>query len=148
MNKHWLHVSFDIQICQQRNKRRHCFNSQLGSGWHISWHISQKNNKIIGYKKKNNRAARAEHVRMQVWHAYLRYSTTTTTWNHQISVFHENLSILTNVYLSFSIFSSGTARTECIFRILFPHCKMWTRWTNHLRRRFHPRHCRRSLSLN
>ena len=34
--KHWRHIPFDIQICQPRNKRSHCFNSQLGSGWHIN----------------------------------------------------------------------------------------------------------------
>ena len=31
--KHWSHIH-DIQICQPRNKRSHCFNSQFG--WHIN----------------------------------------------------------------------------------------------------------------
>ena len=34
--KHWRHISFDIQICQPRKKRSHCFASESGSGWHIN----------------------------------------------------------------------------------------------------------------
>ena len=34
--EHRRHISFDIQICQPRNKRSHCFKCQLASGWHIN----------------------------------------------------------------------------------------------------------------
>ena len=34
--KHWPHISLIFTFCQLWNKRSHCFNSQLGSGWHIN----------------------------------------------------------------------------------------------------------------
>ena len=54
VNKHWRPISFDIEICQQRKKRSHCFNSQSGFGWHINDNGWRHEKHRYGRKDQNN----------------------------------------------------------------------------------------------
>ena len=140
-----------FRLLSAASQTRACLSSQLLGTLRSTtrWSTRTPRNKnIIGLMRKNNRAAREARILAQI-RAVL---CTTTTWNHQIWDFDDNVSV--QMWTFGSLFLLWNCSYQFIFRILRPHCRKRTRWPNRekltmvqryiLRWRFRRRRRRRS----